>query len=143
MSEITVTGSCLCRAVRYEVRGEPVRFYHCHCGRCRKATGSGHASNLAIIAGAVRWLSGEQLWRSWKVPEAERFTNCFCTQCGGPVPRVVAALGLVVIPAGSLDRDPPVAPQARIYWDSRASWSCDGDELPRFAESPPGWGTAR
>src|SRR6202034_265236 len=46
MAESTVKGSCLCGAVKYEVTGEPKRFYHCHCSRCRKVTGTGHASNM-------------------------------------------------------------------------------------------------
>lgn len=140
MDPLTVTGSCLCGSVRYEVTGEPARFYHCHCGRCRKATGSAHASNLAIKGETVHWRSGESLVRSWKVPEAERFTSCFCAQCGSPLPRVVPALGLVVIPAGSLDGEPPLTPNARIFWASRATWSCAGDELPTFAEYPPALG---
>jgi hypothetical protein len=60
MSQTTLKGSCLCGAVKYEVTGEPRRFYHCHCSRCRKATGTGHASNLFLQPGALKWLSGEQ-----------------------------------------------------------------------------------
>ena len=52
------------------------------------------------------------------------------------VARFVPETGAVVIPAGSLDSEPPIKPQARIFWDSRADWSCDGDALPRFAEYP-------
>lgn len=44
----TLMGSCLCGSVEYEVTGEAQRFYHCHCQRCRKATGKGHASNLLM-----------------------------------------------------------------------------------------------
>jgi hypothetical protein len=50
---------------------------------------------------------------------------------------VVPELELVVIPAGSLDSAPPLAPQARIFWDSRADWSCAAGDLPVFAEYPP------
>ena len=76
MSEQTLTGSCLCGAVTYTVIGEPQRFYHCYCGRCRKATGTGHATNL-FVAGQLTWDSGETLITSDKVPEAARFANCF------------------------------------------------------------------
>ncbi len=33
-------GGCRCGAVRYEVRGEPVKVGLCHCTDCRKETGS-------------------------------------------------------------------------------------------------------
>lgn len=138
MSQITVNGSCLCGAVKYEVSGEYKRFYHCHCKRCRKATGTGHATNITIgPQTALTWLQGEDLLLRYKVPEAERFYNCFCKQCGTPMPRVVPELDAIIIPAGSLDTNLPVSPQGRIFWDSRAEWSCS-DELPTFAEYPPG-----
>jgi hypothetical protein len=45
-------GSCLCGAVRFEVEGEFQRFYLCHCGHCRKDTGSApHAANLFAPGG--------------------------------------------------------------------------------------------
>lgn len=137
MSEITVKGSCLCGAVKYIVTGETKRFYHCHCKRCRKATGTGHASNLMIgPQTAITWLEGESLLTKYKVPEAERFYNCFCKKCGGPMPRIFPELDAVLIPAGSLDTTPPVTPQGRIFWDSREKWSCH-DDLPVYGKYPP------
>jgi hypothetical protein len=135
MKTSSLTGSCLCGKVRYTATGEESRFYHCHCTRCRKATGTGHASNL-FLKGDLHWESGEELVRSYKLPEAERFTNTFCTQCGGRVPRYIEALGLVFIPAGSLDAEPDMKPQARIFTGSGAAWSCDGSELPAFSDYP-------
>ena len=89
MSAGIYEGSCLCGAVQYEISGEAARFYHCHCRRCRKATGTGHASNLMIKPEHISWLKGEELIASYKVPEAERFTNRFCSQCGSSMPRFV------------------------------------------------------
>lgn len=132
MSEVTLKGSCLCGAVRYEVSGELTRFYHCHCSRCRKATGTGHASNLFIQPGMLTWQSGEEHVRAFKLPEANRFTNSFCTTCGSRVPRQPKDTDIVMVPAGSLDDEVPIKPQARIFAESRANWSCDGDGLPIY-----------
>ncbi|MCB9669393.1 MAG: GFA family protein [Alphaproteobacteria bacterium] len=129
----TLTGGCLCGGVRYEVVGEPVRFYHCHCSRCRKASGTGHASNL-FVKGELRWLSGADQIHTFAHPEAQRFANTFCTVCGGRVPRQVPTH--VFIPAGSLDTEPSIRPQARIFSGSRASWSCDGSDVPAFDALP-------
>ena len=137
MSQTTLKGSCLCGAVMYEVTGEPQRFYHCHCSRCRKATGTGHASNLFLQPGELQWLSGEEQIRTFKVPEAKRFTNNFCATCGSRLPRHAKEADAVLIPAGSLDDEPPMSPQARIFSGSRASWSCDGDALPAYTEHVP------
>jgi len=137
MTHHLVTGSCLCGAVQYEINGEAQRFYHCHCQRCRKTTGTGHASNLLVTPeSCLVWVAGEDLLKRYKVPEAERFYNCFCSQCGSPLPRVFPQLGGVIIPAGTLNAEPPIKPGARIFWDSRAQWSCT-DNLPVYAGYPP------
>jgi len=131
MNERSLSGSCLCGAVRYVATGQEQRFYHCHCTRCRKASGTGHASNL-FLQGTLAWSSGEELIRSYQPPDAERFTNTFCEVCGSRVPRFLERLGMVFIPAGSLDDEPEMRPQARIFQGSRAAWSCDDSALPGF-----------
>jgi hypothetical protein len=137
MTTTTLTGSCLCGAVKYEVSGEPVRFYHCHCQRCRKATGTGHATNLFLQPGTLRWLAGADQIRTYKVPEALRFANAFCSVCGSRLPRQRPDTDAVVIPAGTLDVDAPIKPHAHIFNNSRAAWSCSGDELPVYEEYAP------
>lgn len=137
MSQVTLKGSCLCGAVQYEVSGETKSFYHCHCGRCRKSSGTGHASNLFLTNAKLAFTRGESLLKRYKVPEAKRFARQFCSNCGSGVARFVPEMDAVIVPAGSLDVEAPIKPQARIFWDSRADWSCDGDALPRHAEYPP------
>lgn len=135
MNAHSLSGSCLCGAVSYVATGEEQRFYHCHCSRCRKASGTGHASNL-FLQGTLTWNSGQDRVRSYKLPEAERFTNTFCEVCGSRMPRFIEQLGMVFIPAGSLDEEPQISPQARIFGGSRAAWSCDESKLPGFDEYP-------
>jgi hypothetical protein len=137
MTDVTLQGSCLCGAVKYEVVGKATRFYHCHCSRCRKATGTGHASNLFLQPGTLSWLSGVELVTSFKVPQAVRFANTFCKTCGGRLPRQAAGSDLVMIPAGSLDDEAPIRPQAAIFAGSRAGWSCVDAEMPAYPQYPP------
>lgn len=129
-------GSCLCGAVAYHAEGELLRFYHCHCSRCRKASGSGHATNLIVKRARLDWRRGEDALVRYRVPEAERFYTLFCRYCGSPLPRDVPELEAIVIPAGSLDHEIPHMPQARIFHGSRAGWSCAGDDLSVFEEYP-------
>ncbi len=136
MTEETLAGSCLCGSIQFTVSGDPQKFYHCHCRRCRKLSGTGHATNLLVKADAVSWNEGKSLLGYYKVPDAELFYSQFCTQCGSPLPRTVPEIGMVVIPAGSLDCSTEIQPQARIFWDSRAEWSCQAGGLPTFPEYP-------
>ncbi len=137
MSPSILNGSCLCGAVKYEVTGEAKRFYHCYCSRCQKATGAGRASNLFLQPATLRWLCGEGLLASFKVPEAERFTTVFCATCGSRLPRQAKDSDTVMIPAGSLDGEPPIRPQANIFSESRADWSCLEENLPSYPQYLP------
>jgi hypothetical protein len=134
MQEQHLKGSCLCGAVTYEAAGEAQRFFFCHCSRCRKASGSAHAANIFLQPGTLRFLTGEDQVRKFRLPEAARFANHFCGNCGARLPRQGG--DTVVIPAGSLNTEAPIAPQARIFMDSRAPWSCHGDEVPCFEQLP-------
>jgi hypothetical protein len=136
MSQVTLKGSCLCGTVQYEVSGDPQRFFHCHCARCRKSSGTGHATNLFLGNAKLVFTQGEPMVKQYKVPEAKRFTRQFCANCGSSVARAVPELESVMVPAGSLDSEAPIQPQARIFWGSRATWSCDGDAVPRYEEYP-------
>ncbi|MDX1460736.1 MAG: GFA family protein [Xanthomonadales bacterium] len=133
---VTLAGSCLCGTVRYVASGRETRFYHCHCSRCRKVSGTGHCSNL-FLEGELTWLAGEDQLNSFMPPDASRFRNNFCRHCGSRMPRYDAQFSMVFIPAGSLDDEPGMRPQARIFWGSRAPWSCTDDEIPCFERYRP------
>jgi len=137
MSDIHLSGSCLCGSVAYEIRGELRQFNHCHCERCRKATGTGHATNIVMTPAKVEWTAGESLLSRYKVPEAKRFATVFCRECGSLLPRIAPDNSIAVIPAGTLDEDPGIRPERRIFQDSRADWSCPADDVPAFDQYPP------
>ena len=139
MSQEILTGSCLCGAITYEIRSPFLRFAHCHCRRCRKATGTGHATNLYAAPDRFHWTSGEDLVARFDLASAESFATTFCRNCGSPLPHHTRSGREMVVPAGSLDVQPMQMPQARIFWDSRASWACSSDDLPRFSEYPEWW----
>ena len=138
MGDLTLKGSCLCGAVSYRITGSAGQFWHCHCQRCRKATGTGHASNIIMQPEAVDWTAGNDRLRYFKVPDARRFATVFCSTCGSLMPRVAQDLSIAVIPAGTLDNDPGILPEARIYQGSRATWSCDSTDLPAYDAYPHG-----
>jgi hypothetical protein len=133
----------LCRSVAYEVELPAKRFVHCHCSRCRKATGTAHASNLIVQAAAFSWISGVDHVRRYDLPTAKSFATNFCTVCGSPLPHHTRSGREVIVPAGSLDDDPQSKPEAHISWSSRASWYEHGDGVPvsgdvNPTELPPG-----
>ena len=134
-----VRGSCLCGGVAYEIAGAIAGpIYNCHCSRCRKARAAAHASNLFVPLSDFRWLRGEELVVSYKLPEAERFTQAFCRTCGAKVPHVSVQRGRVAVPAGSLDDDPGAREALHIFVGSKAPWYEIADGLPQHVAYPPG-----
>ncbi|MCZ6784961.1 MAG: GFA family protein [Proteobacteria bacterium] len=132
-----IGGSCLCGGVAFEVE-LPFRIMRsCHCQRCRKARSAAHATNLLTDPHRFGWTRGAELVDSYKVPEAERFTQSFCRTCGSPMPRVFEARGYVVVPAGSLDGDPGTRVQEHIFVGSKAPWFEIRDGVAQYDESPP------
>ncbi len=130
-------GSCLCGDVAYEVEGEPMFMMNCHCQRCRRSRGAAHGTNIFYDASQFRWTRGEELVADYKVPEAKFYTVSFCRHCGSPVPRLARERGMVIIPAGSLDTDPPTRPQRHIFTGYKAPWFEITDSAPQFEEGPP------
>lgn len=136
MDDLNLHGSCLCGAVTYRVTPPFSKMLHCHCSRCRKATGTGHATNIYVAAAQLVWLCEEQFINRFDLPTANSFAKWFCSRCGSPLPRISRSGNTAVIPAGSLDSVPPLSPSAHIFWASRAPWACDSGGLPAHAEHP-------
>ena len=128
-------GSCLCGVVRFEIEGEFEYFYLCHCEYCRKDTGSAHAANLFSSTAALRWVSGRDKVRQFDLPTTRHSRN-FCSTCGSALPIIQMNGELLVVPAGSLNSDILVKPDAHIFVSSRASWDDGLEKVPTVDRSP-------
>ena len=128
-------GSCLCGRVQFELEGEFQSFFLCHCKRCQKDTGSAHAANLFITSCTLTWVAGENTVKTYQHANSQH-AKSFCQNCGSAVPTVADDLGLIVVPAGSLDNPEPIVPTAKIFVGSKASWSYDLGGVPSFEELP-------
>jgi hypothetical protein len=51
-------GSCLCGGIQYEIDADLGPVTNCHCGQCRKASGSAFASNASVPAASFRFVAG-------------------------------------------------------------------------------------
>ncbi len=131
MAGEVLQGSRLCRSVRYEMRPPFLRFNHCYCSRCRKATGAVRATNLAVPISQFRWTTGEELISRYDLPEARSFATAICTRCNCPVPHASRNSEQMIVPSGTLDTDPGSKPTVHRNWGSRVSWAAlDESHLP-------------
>jgi hypothetical protein len=111
-------GGCLCGAVRYRVKGEPVRASACHCTHCQRRTGSAFGIGAYFDDGDVEFLSRAGLKSyEYRSDESGRWLRMeFCGNCGGTVTWTAEALpGLRAIAGGSFD-DPKWFRIRRFSW---------------------------
>jgi hypothetical protein len=131
-----ITGSCACGGIRFEI--DQVRsLTHCHCAICRKLTAAAFASYAHVAREHFRLVAGQDLMTQYE-SAPNSFRN-FCKVCGSLVPGQAPYLKTISVPAGLLDDDPGVRPSLHVFVDSKASWVCINDELPRYVKWVPGY----
>ena len=128
-------GSCLCGAVLFEITGDFESFSLCHCRHCRKYTGSAHGANLFASTATLKWLSGKGQVRVFNLPNT-RHRHCFCSTCGSALPDLQVDGKLLKVPAGSLDTDVPMRPDAHLFFASKANWDEALEQIPKVARLP-------
>lgn len=130
-----LSGSCLCRAVQFEIENAFRKFFLCHCYQCQKMTGSAHVANLFTNKEAITWLKGEHEVKRYTIPGRE-LANVFCSHCGSPVPHISTNGRALIVPAGSLDGEPSIMPHSHIFMAEKRTWHDEIDSVPQFAAFP-------
>jgi hypothetical protein len=132
---MTITGSCLCKSVNYEITGALDVMGNCHCSICRKSHGAAFVTWAIVNPEQFRWTSGEEFVQGYD--SSPGIQRCFCKKCGSTL--ATAHDGKIAeVAVGTIDGDPGIRPGAHIFVNSKANWYEITDELPQFAEWPPG-----
>jgi ADP-ribosyl-[dinitrogen reductase] hydrolase len=132
---MTVSGSCLCGNVRYEIDRLDGQIGHCHCKTCRKAHSAAYASTARVNRPHFRWTAGKDLVRGFASSPGK--TRYFCGTCGTHIVAEREGEDQVILRVASLDDDPGDRPVVHIWTAHDAPW-LTGEGLPAFAERPPG-----
>ena len=137
MSELPLTGGCLCGAVRFEVTERLVSSGYCHCMRCQRRTGTAASPGARIAPGSLRVLSGEEHIKAYKPDEG--FAKVFCSACGSSLwSRSQEDPDIFSVRLGAFDDDPGIRPTYRQFVAYAAPWEpIPDDGLERFPESRP------
>lgn len=130
------TGACLCGEVGFEFHLEKIKMiYHCFCSLCRKQSGAGVNAATFVQASSFHWRRGQQLIQTFS--KKTGFTNCFCRQCGSPVPNALAHNpNIVWIPLGLIQEDFVPEQVLNFCMKSKASWTTSDVSLVLFDELP-------
>jgi len=130
---MTLTGGCLCRAVRYVALGEPINVRACHCEQCRKATG-GIFYARALYQQADVAIEGE----TTAYASSGRLERVFCPQCGTTLfSRAIDGRGVIGVSLATLDDPAAVSPAEHIFVVKKLPWLHLDDGLPQYPERQP------
>jgi hypothetical protein len=133
----TLTGGCLCGAVRYKVAADLIFSGKCYCEDCRKTSGSGHGSVYAVPEPSVT-LTGKLTEYKKEGGSGQPITRRFCPVCGSKISVTAAVMpGVLLITASSLDDPEQFKPQMSIYASRAPSWDRPPADTPSFPEMPP------
>ena len=131
MSDSIKTGSCLCGAVRFELRGKLRGVSVCHCGQCRKWSGHFVAATAVAAEGLI---FTEKRGLKW-FRSSDSARRGFCGECGSSLFWEGDGLGYTAVMAGTLDA-PTGLRLARHIWTADCGDYYDlADNLPQFPQS--------
>jgi len=128
---MTITGSCECGAVVFELSGKLRDVVACHCGQCRKTSGhycaatSGPTPQLNL-----RQSKGLSWYRSSDVAR-----RGFCKECGSSLFYQLDDEGRTSVGAGTLDGATGVRTTKHIYVKDKGDYydiACQASQIARY-----------
>lgn len=131
---MTVTGSCHCGLLRYEVTAPLGPVANCHCAFCRRIHGAAFTTIALVPGQAISWLSSPAQPARFTTPLGN--LRHFCGSCAAPLWNCTPDRSLAAVVVASLAEEQQPAPWMHVNTESKAHWYTIRDELPRFAAWP-------
>lgn len=134
---MTISGGCLCGAVRYRTDADPIITRLCWCRVCQYLA-LGNAAVSVCFPTQGMSITGEMRDFASTADSGNRMHRRFCPTCGTQLfSEAEARPHLIFVRAGTLD-DPEIArPAATIWTASAPSWACIDETLPKWEGQPP------
>lgn len=128
-----LTGSCLCRTIRYRIDGEVRIAGNCHCNRCKKITGGPFQSFALVREEDFAFTRGAEDLRTY--PVSDRVVKHFCPDCGTAIfNRNTEVPGKLIVQIGTLDTPAAVTPAYNLHCENMLPWVAAIDEIKSFAK---------
>lgn len=127
-------GSCLCSAVEYRIRVQPLDAGYCHCRLCQRSSGAPALAWLTVPVRGFSYTKGcPAIFQS--SPHSQRE---FCSTCGTQLAfRRSVSPPTVDVTLASLHDPALIAPQYHIWRQSKIVWFETTDSLPRYDDAGP------
>lgn len=120
----SLTGGCLCGAIRYAVDAPVERLVACFCTDCQKVSGAAGSVNALVPAEAFRITQGRPKTFSKTADSGNALERHFCADCGTCICNPMGGnAGFVILKAGTLDRQDGMRIVRNVWTCSRPSWA--------------------
>ncbi len=126
----TLSGSCLCGAVKFTLASENSQVGACHCSMCRTWSGG-----VVFALDEIRDLkvTGEESMSVYKSSDwAER---CFCKTCGTNLFWRSEQLGHTVVMAGAIENQSALKFVSEIFVDAKPAYYAFSNETKKYTEA--------
>ena len=130
-----IRGSCVCGDVQFEIERLSGPFELCHCGRCRKFSGSAFLAAVGVRREHFRFTQGREQIQTFDAPilrEPPPYRTAFCKRCGSAMPDPALDAEWFEVPAGALEGELGVRPERHIMVHVKAEWFEIHDTLPQL-----------
>jgi hypothetical protein len=131
---MTLTGQCLCGAIRYQLTGEPRHVAVCHCRDCRRSAGAPMVSWAMFPESALTLQQSQPK----TINSSGSAMRSFCPDCGTGLfyRNAVILPGIVDVQSATLDDPDALPPGVQIQVAERLHWMTQAHELPAFERFP-------
>lgn len=115
-----IEGTCLCGEISYQVDGELLFLYNCHCVECRAFSGAAHATNASIASSDFQVNDPMGYLTKYSTRGGVRY---FCRNCGSSMYSL--SKGGEDFPAlhvGTIRNPPQKALDANLWTSEKCPW---------------------
>lgn len=130
MNTVSITGGCLCGAVRFSATGARETVNFCHCSQCRRSSGHYWAATRAPLAEFTLSQGDGLTWYK----SSDWAKRGFCNRCGASLFYQVNDADHIGIAAGCVDNPSGLKPGKHIFTDSKGDYYDIADGLEQIPD---------
>lgn len=131
---MSITGKCLCGAIKYEIANPPQMMGVCHCINCQRQAGSAFSTLAGVSRTDFTLTAGElKLYADSDTQSGNTVERYFCGNCGSPIYSAVPSLpDQVFVKTGTLDDTSTFAPQFHAWCSTKQGWVALEEGVPQM-----------
>lgn len=122
-------GGCLCGAIRYRIKGEPIARSICHCRSCRLASAAPSVAWVTVALSGYEITAGKpSVYRS-----SPPVARTFCGRCGSPLTyHHDDDLDTIDVTTVTLDDPERFAPTYELWLQDKLAWETLNERLDHY-----------